>query len=70
MRMGKKQERSPISATGSFIPGFIVTLCIFLQLFRFAKFARFAHFAVESFESNYSVNKAVPDKRRFLMQKS
>ena len=65
--MGKKQERSPISATGSFIPGFIVTLPIFLQLFRFAKFAQFT---VESFEGNFSIKKAMPDKRRFLSQKT
>jgi hypothetical protein len=49
--MGKKQKRSPISATGFFIPGFIVSLRIFPQLFQFA---RFAHFAVESLESNFS----------------
>jgi hypothetical protein len=65
--MGKKQERSSISATASFIPGFIVTLPIFLQLFRFA---RSVHFAVESFEGNFSVKKAGPDKRRFLRQKT
>jgi len=29
--MGNKQKRSPISATGSFILGFIVTLRIFLR---------------------------------------
>jgi hypothetical protein len=61
--MGKKRNRSPISATGSFIPGFLVTLPIFLQLLRFA---RFAQFAVESFEGNFSVKKAGLYKRRFL----
>jgi hypothetical protein len=65
--MGKKQKRSPISATGSFIPEFIVTLRIFLQLFLFA---RFAHFAVESFEGNFSVKKAGPYQRRSLKQKT
>jgi len=65
--MGKKQKRSPISATGSFIPGFIVTLRIFLQ---FLQFARFTHFAVESFEGNFSVKKAGPYQRGFLRQKS
>lgn len=65
--MGKKQKRSPISATGSFIPGFIVTLRIFLQSLQFA---RFAQFAVESSESNFSVKKAGLYKRRFLRQKS
>ncbi len=29
--MGKKQKHSPISAIGSFIPGFIVTLRIFFR---------------------------------------
>jgi hypothetical protein len=60
--MGKKQKGRPISATGT-----IVTLRIFLQLFRFAKFT---HFAVESSEGNFSVKKAGPYQRRFLRQKS
>ena len=65
--MGKKQKRSPISATGSFIPGFIVTLRILLQLFRFTEFA---HFAVELSENNIPVKKSGPYQRGFLRQKN
>jgi hypothetical protein len=65
--MGKKQKRCKTSASGSFIPGFIVSLTIFLRLFRFA---RFAHFAVELFESNFSIKKAGSYQRRFLKQKT
>jgi hypothetical protein len=65
--MGKEQKRSPISAIGSSILGFTVSLRIFLQLSRFAKFA---HFAVESSEGNFSVKKAGPYQRGFLRQKN
>lgn len=55
------------NTSGSFIPGFIVTFRIFLQLFRFTEFA---HFAIESFEGNFSVKKAGPYQRGFLRQKN